>query len=206
MADLVICGFPQSTYVRTVRMTCQEKGVPYRLEPVEMHQPSHYALHPWGRMPILRHGELLLIETPAICRYIDRVFPGPRLVPADPVGEARMEQWLSACIDYIYRPAVREVIVRRLGFVPEDAAALAAGAAATERSFAIVESTLGRSPWLAGDSLSLADLMLVPIVDWYRQMPEGEAIRGRFRALERWHAALAARPSFQATIPAMPGS
>jgi glutathione S-transferase len=131
-----------------------------------MQQPGHYAPHPWGRMPSLRHGAVPLIESAAICRHIDRVFPGPRRVPADPLAEARREQWLTAHIDDIHRRAAREVILRRLGFVPEDAAAMAAGAEATASNLRIVEATLARTPWLAGDAISLADLMLVPLLSW----------------------------------------
>jgi glutathione S-transferase len=52
--------------------------------------------------------------------------------------------------------------------------------------------------------MSLADLLLAPIVFYYRMLPEGEAIRGRFAALERWYAAIEARPSFAATAPPLP--
>jgi glutathione S-transferase len=205
MAELVIYGVPQSTYVRTVRMVCVEKSVVYRLESLEMGQPSHLALHPWGKMPALRHGDLALFETAAIARYIDRAFPGPRLVPESAMAEARMEQWISAYIDYIYRPAARGVILRHFGFVPADDKERAIAAEATVKSLGTIESVLASSPWLAGDMLSLADLLVAPLLYWYRMLPEGEAIAGKFPAVERWYAAIEQRPSFQATIPPMPG-
>ena len=36
MADVKIYGAPQSTYVRTARMICEEKGIDYDLEVVDI--------------------------------------------------------------------------------------------------------------------------------------------------------------------------
>ncbi|MEE8248170.1 MAG: glutathione S-transferase N-terminal domain-containing protein, partial [Alphaproteobacteria bacterium] len=45
MTEVVIYGFPQSTYVRTARLVCEEKGVAYDLAPVEFGSPEHLELH-----------------------------------------------------------------------------------------------------------------------------------------------------------------
>ena len=96
MADLEILGMPQSNYVWTCRIVCEEKGVPYKVVPARPHTPELDAIHPFGQMPALRHGSVKLFESKAIATYIDRIFPGPALIPTDPVGQALTEQWVSS--------------------------------------------------------------------------------------------------------------
>jgi len=58
MPDVVVLGFPRSTFVHIARLVLTHKQVPYTfrdLEP-EMGSPTHLALHPFNRVPILQHG------------------------------------------------------------------------------------------------------------------------------------------------------
>ena len=66
MATLEIIGAPQGNFVRTVRMACAEKVVPYTLNPALPHSPDVDAIHPFGKIPVMRHGDLGLCETRAI--------------------------------------------------------------------------------------------------------------------------------------------
>ena len=84
MATLIIHGIPLSTYVRTCRMACMEKGVPYELDPVMPQSPEQLAMQPWGSVPAMTHGDVRMYESLAICNYIDSAFDGPPLQPADP--------------------------------------------------------------------------------------------------------------------------
>ena len=83
MPDPIVYGFPRSTYVNIVRLILTHKEVAYGfhdLEPV-MGKPEHLALHPFNRVPILKHGDFTVYETSAIASYIDEAFAGPRLTP-----------------------------------------------------------------------------------------------------------------------------
>jgi glutathione S-transferase len=51
----------------------------------------------------------------------------------------------------------------------------------------------------------LADLFLAPKVFWLDKTPEGQAALPKYLAVRRWYQAVAARPSFRATVPPMPG-
>ncbi len=104
MPDPIVYGFPRSTYVNIVRLVLTHKEVPYvfhDLEPV-MGKPEHLALHPFNRVPILRHGDFTVYETSAIASYIDEAFEGPRLTPQDVCERARMNQWIGAVNSYYY--------------------------------------------------------------------------------------------------------
>src|SRR3954468_7364847 len=102
MSDPIVIGFPRSTYVHIVRLILTHKDVPYTfrdLEP-EMGTPAHLALHPFDRVPILRHGDFTLYETSAIAAYLEETFPAPALQPDTPRGRAGMNQWISAVNSY----------------------------------------------------------------------------------------------------------
>jgi glutathione S-transferase len=71
MAKIQIIGVPQSNYVWVVRMACEEKGVPYDLVPARPHSPEVDAIHPLGKIPAMRHGDIALCESKAIASYID---------------------------------------------------------------------------------------------------------------------------------------
>ncbi|HXW25654.1 MAG TPA: glutathione S-transferase N-terminal domain-containing protein, partial [Xanthobacteraceae bacterium] len=74
MAKVEIIGMPQSTFVRVVRMTCEEKGIPYELTVARPHSPEINAVHPFGKVPGMRHGDVELCESKAIATYLDRSF------------------------------------------------------------------------------------------------------------------------------------
>ena len=83
MTDPIVFGFPRSTFVQIVRMILTHKAIPYTfrdLEP-EMGKPTHLALHPFNRVPILQHGDFTLYETSAIATYLDDTFTDPPLAP-----------------------------------------------------------------------------------------------------------------------------
>ena len=95
MDKIQIVGVPQSNYVWAVCTACEEKGVPYEIVPVRPHTPDIDPLHPLGKIPGMRHGDVALCESKAIATYIDRTFPGPQLVPEDVRGAVEVEQWVS---------------------------------------------------------------------------------------------------------------
>ena len=105
MPDPIIYGFPRSTFVNIVRLVLTHKEVPYTFHDLEseMGKPSHLALHPFSRVPILRHGDFTLYETSAIVAYVDETFPRLPLQPRDIPGRARMDQWISMVNSYYYR-------------------------------------------------------------------------------------------------------
>ena len=81
MADLEIIGIPLSNYVRSIRMLCEEKGVPYTLKPVPPHSPDVIAIHPAGQIPCLRHGDVALFESKARGKKVRIYFNMIRLLP-----------------------------------------------------------------------------------------------------------------------------
>lgn len=189
MTDITLHGFAPSTYTRTARMAAIEKGVAHELVPIAYGTPEHLALHPFGRMPVMTHGELVLFETLAIVSYLDEAFDGPPLIPHDPAGRARALGAVSAAIDYGYRPLV-QIEAAQGSFDPEQRAAAA-------KLLDWLDAGLAGGGWPAG--LGAADLFLAPMVDYHlRQVGREAVIPGR-PSLEAWFARIAERPSFTET-------
>ena len=90
-----IIGSARSTYTWAVRMVCEEKGIDYVLTETPLRAPELLAIHPFGKMPVLRHGDVELFESKAIATYLDRSFPAPWLFPSDPRLAGLTEQWVS---------------------------------------------------------------------------------------------------------------
>ena len=204
-AGPTILGDPRSSYVRTARMTLVEKGIAYALEPHAPHSPPIDAIHPFGRVPAFRCGALTLFETSAIARYVDEAFPGPKLMPDTPADRARVEQWISTVHCYCYEAMVSRYLLQyvfpRGTDGKPDRAVIEAAIPQMKAQFAILEAAYGTRDYLVGDRLTLADLMLAPIVFYLLAMPESAKILEPFAAVRRAHAVLAGRASYTSTMP-----
>lgn len=205
MPDLQIIGAPQSNFVRTVRLACAEKSVPYTLTPVFPHSPEVDAIHPFGKIPVMRHGDVALAETKAICTYIDLAFDGPPLIPRDPIGAARTEQWISM-INTGFDPVFVRTYLMAYFFsgLPEgapDRPKIDAVMPKMRDMFGVLDRELGRRAYLSGSAFNLADMFLLPIVFYLRQMPESAELLTASANLAAWFARVSERPSAQTTIP-----
>ncbi|MCH9683224.1 MAG: glutathione S-transferase family protein [Deltaproteobacteria bacterium] len=200
MAQITLYGPPQSSYVRTARMTCAQKGVSHELGTIEFGSEAHLALHPFGKVPALAHGDVNLFETQAILRYVDAAFDGPALVPTNPVAMATMEQWISVHNCYLYDHFVKQYAFSYIrpkgeGGQP-DRAAIEAAMPNVERGIGMLDRALDGQPFLTGE-LSLADLLLAPIVTTLAPFPEGGQQLDRSSNVRRWLTALEQLPCGQ---------
>jgi hypothetical protein len=97
MSEFVLWGFDASTYVRTIKMLLAEKHftqfkqMPLNVLQGEPKRPEHLERHPFGKVPVLDHDGMRILETTAIARYLNDVLPGKSLVPPTPKDRARMD-------------------------------------------------------------------------------------------------------------------
>jgi glutathione S-transferase len=211
MTDLIVLGFPRSTYVHIVRLVLTHKDVPYTfrdLEP-EMGSAAHLALHPFNRVPILQHGDFMLYETSAIAAYIDEAFEGPALQPKDVRGRARMNQWISAVNAYYYPYMIYHVVHERLVFpqlgIPSDEKVVEHALPKVERGLAVMEQALGHgAEYLLGSDLSLADFFMLPSTYAFGLTEEGKAMSRKYPAFCAWRERMEGLPTvkrFRACLP-----
>jgi glutathione S-transferase len=205
----IIYGPELSTYVRTVRMTFEEKGVPYTMQDVsvvkgEQKQQPHLTRNPFGTVPAFEHDGFKLYETSPTVRYIDQVFPGVALTPDDPQQRARMNQIISIIDYHGYVSMIGQIVVQRLFTVllpnGTDENIIRAGLPKAELCVNEIARIQGGNAFLAGDRLSLADLYVAPILFYLKMTPEKELLAPH-KGLEAWWNVMAERPSFQKTVP-----
>ena len=204
MAKPEIIGASRSSYTRVVRMVCEEKAIDYTLTEVLVGAPE-LAIHPLGKMPVLRHGDLELFESKAIATYLDRVFPGPQLIPADPRDAALTEQWVSLVNTVVDRTMIRTYlfayIVPKTSDGAPDRAAIEAVMPAVREQLAVLDRAVAATGYLVGERFTLADINLMPILHRLGQFPEGAGTLATASHLARYYETHAARSSFVRTDP-----
>lgn len=205
---VTLYGADYSVYVRIVRLALEEKGVEYRLVPVDIfaeeeRTPEYLARHPFAKIPAFEHDGFSLYEASAITRYIDAAFPGPALLPTEPKVRARIDQLISVCDSYVYLPLVWDVYVERFEKhkrnEKSDEERIAYGLVKARISLSAITRLMNNKSWLAGDHVTLADLHLAPMMDFFLMTDEGRRLMGVFPALSAWWVRMKTRPSMLAT-------
>jgi len=193
MPDPIVYGFPRSTYVNIVRLVLTHKDVPYTFHDLEtvMGKEEHLALHPFDRVPILRHGDFTIYETSAIASYVDEAFAGPRLTPQDVRTRGRMNQWISAVNSYYYIYMIYHVTHERLVFpelgIASDEKVVAHALPKVELGLGVMERELSHGQeYLLGAELSLADFFMLPSTFAFGLTEEGRKLYPEFPAFCRW--------------------
>jgi glutathione S-transferase len=205
MPELQIVGAPQSNYVWVTRIACHEKDVPYHLVPVLPHSPEVDAIHPFGKIPAMRHGDVTLCESRAICFYIDHAFAGPPLAPRDPVAGARTEQWISLVNTHVDPLLVRQYLGAY--FFPgtpdgrPNRAVIDAALPKMEPIFAVLDRAVAKTGHLVGESFTLADINLLPILFYLDKLPESRAMLRRSASLDAYYRRHVERASVKDTTP-----
>jgi glutathione S-transferase len=206
MSDIVIHGVPGSPYLRSALLGFEERGIPYQLAAMPLgaqHGPEHLKRQPFGRIPAMEHGEFRLYETQAILRYADTLGVGPSLVPRDSRAAARMNQVVGIVDWYVFPAITVGITAERLMSQafwgrPTDEGNIAKAMPVARTCIGEIDRLKGASEFLTGSSVSIADLMLVPHLEYFRATPEGiELLKGT--SLDGWLTRMTMRASMQAT-------
>ncbi len=205
MAKPEIIGSLRSTYTRAVCMVCEEKGIDYTLTEAALQAPALYAIHPFGKMPVMRCGEVELFESSAIATWLDRAFAAPFVFPADPRLAALTEQWVSLTNTVIDRTLIRTYLFAYIAPGTADCApnraAIEAVMPAVREQVGVLDEAVAATGHLVGEAYTFADINLMPILHRLGQAPEGAAALAQAPHLAAYYARHAARPGFQRTIP-----
>jgi maleylpyruvate isomerase len=162
-------GYFRSTASYRVRIALNLKGLAYEsryhhLRRGEQNAPEYRALHPQGLVPALETDGTVLIQSLAICEYLDEIHPQPPLLPANPLLRARIRAFAQViCCDI--HPVQNLKILGRLragGFSEAAVSRWAAQVIAEglDACATLIARETGR--FCFGDEVSLADICLVP--------------------------------------------
>ncbi len=197
-------GWAFSPYLRAARIALAEKGVDYAhipLAPGDMGTPDVRAISPFGKIPVLVHDGVRLIETPAILRYVDEMFPGPSLQPEGAAARARADMLMLAAMHHVYPTGVMgvffgDVYVRENGGTP-DPVAIDAAAEAVRPGLGFLAGEIG-GRFLFGDRFTTADALIGSFLMTMAMSGTGRRTLAAYPALEAYTDGVAARPSVQA--------
>lgn len=199
-----------SPFAWRVWMALEHKGVPYELRRLsfdrhETRTPAFLAVNPRGKVPAISHDGWHLRESAVILEYLEEAFPEPTLLPGDARRRA-LVRLLAREADEVLYPELR-TFTRQTLFRPKgdgNPAEIAAAREAMGAELARLEPGLTHD-WLAGDSLSLADITLYPHVRMIRRiaerMPRHDATDLIGPRLGAWMARLEALPWLDRTVP-----
>ena len=202
MIDLY--AFPTPNSIK-VPITVEELGATYRYTPVnvragEQKTPEHLARNPNGKVPVIVDHDgpggrpITVVESGAILVYLAEKHG--RLIPADPAARVACFEWL------MFQAAGLGPMFGQAGYflklAPEKVpAAIERFHTEARRNMRVLDGRLAEAEWLAGDAYSIADIATYGWI-WRRAFAEVDFSEAPH--VERWFAAMSARPAVARAI------
>jgi glutathione S-transferase len=175
-------------FVRDLRLrwACEEAGLVYsvRTVPFDGRQTNHLSHQPFGQIPFLSDGELEIFESGAGLLQLAR--KSEKLLPRDPVGEAKTVQWMIAALNSI------EMVTVPWWFLEISGAKDNGLAGWMGNRLDQLEKVLNERQWLAADRFTVADLLMADVL----RVPKVRSCGDR-PATEKYVARVTDRPSFK---------
>jgi glutathione S-transferase len=166
MVDIVFYHNPQSR-ARIVHWMLEEVGVAYqtellRLDRGEHKKPEFLAINPMGKIPTIRHGEVVVTETAAICAYLADAFPAANLAPAaTSAARGTYYRWL-----FFGAGCVEPALVDRMFDRPPVERPVALGYGSYEDTLRTLEQAVSKGKWILGEQFSAADVYIGSQIGW----------------------------------------
>lgn len=200
---LKVWGRTTSSNVQKVLWTCAELDVAF--ERVDWggpfggnKDPAYLAMNPNGLVPTVRDGDLVIWESNTIVRYLCAKHGGERLHPRDPARRTHVERWMDWQLASLNAPMGAMLLgYYRTPAEQRDAAALESARRRAIELWSMVEDQLARGQYLAGDTLTLADIC---VGIWGYRWHVYPIERPRLPRLEAWCERLASSPGFAAHV------
>ena len=159
MADELIFYTNPRSRGRIVRWMLEEIGQPYRTEVLDygttMKAPTYLAINPMGKVPALRHGDMVVTEAAAICAYLADAFPQVGLAP--PHGD-RLRGPYYRWLFFAAGPVEAAVSNKAFGFVVPPEREGTIGYGSFQRVMDTLEQAVSGGNYLVGDKFTAADV------------------------------------------------
>lgn len=195
-------GSPTSPYVRKARVLIHEKSMPveFVVEDPWTEDSPIVARNPLSKVPVLEIGpDSYMFESTLVSHYLDHS-DGKSLTPRDPAGYWQSQWWQSLGQGIIDAGIARILEIRR----PEDkqmAEKIAREEKRIARAIGLAEKTIKEgSEFLIGNRFGLADIAMGVALQ-YTDFRHPHDWRSGAPKLAKWLAGIAARPSFEETLP-----
>ena len=169
---LKIYGLDFSPWVNRVRFTANHIGLEFDYINVDLlnnegQSEEYKQIHPAGKVPAINDNGFVLFESGAICRYLSTKSASP-LYPTDLKAKAVVDQWTDYSVIHIAM-AMQKVLFNQVIYKfmdkQQDKRSLEEGKEFLQRFLPIVDTQLSTMKYLAGNELSLADMILLAWLD-----------------------------------------
>ncbi len=182
---------------RIIRWMLEELGEPYETVILDygetgMKSPDYLAVNPMGKVPALRHGEVVVTEAAAICAYLADAYPEKGLAP--PHGDPRRAPYYRWMF-FAAGPVEAAVTNKSLGFESDKKQMLGYGD--YDDTMAALEKAISTAPYICGDTFTAADVYVGAQIGWglmFKSMPALPAFveyAGRLQARDAYQRATA---------------
>lgn len=203
-----------SPYAWRVLLTAELKRIPYESRLLEFSKgdlktPEFLALHPRGKVPVIRDGDFVLAESLAIMAYLERKHPEPALFGATPEDSGRIWAAIAAFESYV-RDATTPLNRWLFGDKPKTSE-IDDARAQVGRELDRIEARLADHAWLAGQAVTAADVVWFPTLRTYIRAAARNEARARevnlhpladvYPNIARWIARVEALPGYDRTFP-----
>ena len=206
-SEVVLHGYSASSYVFSVRILLAAKGIRHELVPVDVlaggpRSEAHRRLHPFGKVPVLEHDDLRIVETSAIMRYVNDAFEGPSCIPGNARDRARMDMAIGLYDSYGYGAMARVTGYHRFpDFVGNPTRAdVDASLAQLHTLFEQLMKVRAESAFLAGEQPSLADHFVAPAC-FYLDLVDETAALSELPGLGEWWGRVQQLDEYRAAVP-----
>jgi glutathione S-transferase len=195
-------GNPNSTCTRKVMTVMAETGTPYEMSVIDLSkrehkQKPHTDRQPFGQIPTIEDDGFALFESRAICRYVSGKAESP-LLPKNLQARATMEQWISV-EQSNFSPNAMKFIYQYIFKRPQDPAVLEAANVMLDKTFSVISVVLAKSPFLAGDTFTIADIVYMPYLEYLMLSPAKETFEKHPHVVAWWNR-VSERPSWRKVV------
>jgi glutathione S-transferase len=200
MAEIEIYSAVLCPFAYRSRLTLGEKKVPFKLIEIDLqNKPANFReISPYGKVPVLKHGDRCVWESAIINEYLEESFPDPPLLPKEPTQRAQARIWINFADTRLYATTHQLLL-------SQDPLKQAEGVKELTECLQFIEEeglqklSMDGSYWL-GAEISLVDLTYYP---WFEQVVVLEHFRGfqfptGLDRLKKWWETVAKRESVQA--------
>jgi glutathione S-transferase len=200
---LKIWGRISSINVRKVVLVAQELGIAF--ERIDaggqfgvVQTPEYRAKNPNAMIPVIEDDQVQLWESNAIVRYLCARHAPDQLYPLALPARFDAERWMD-WQQTTLNPAGRAAFIQwaRTPADKRDPEVIARSVAATEPLRAMLDDQLSQRPFLAGDRFTMADIPIACDIHRWNILPQPRIERPH---LDRWYAAILARPASQGVL------
>lgn len=194
MQRLILHSYRRCPFAIRVRMTLEEKGLPYTVVEESLREPSPelLRLHPEGKVPLLVHGDFPLFESAVITEYLEEAFPEVALMPEGPRERAELRLLTFWC-NHLFKPDLDLYKYRFDELKEEGKAALVAK---IKGHLEKLSRALEGWPFLLGGDFTLADIHIFPFIRQLTKARPDFATTFEAPLVLEWLERITSRPSF----------